>query len=104
MSESFKDVDDLTLSDLVNKQDQLLELLNKLPSPDASVEEIKRAIREFAVAHLDTALGKVVQLATGAEKETTELAAAKVIINLAQSLSDKEDQDMVTALFNSLKK
>lgn len=101
--EPFKDIDDFTLTELVSKQDEVYELLSNLPSRDASVDEVRTGIRNFAIANLEGALATVVRLSQSAEKETTELAASKVIISLAKDVVDKDDQDLVKALFDSLK-
>jgi hypothetical protein len=101
--EPFKEVDDVTLTELVANQQQTIQtLLEGLD--EATEDEIKTRIREFALNHLENALSTVAALVNEAEKETTQLSAAKTVINLASGAVEKDGRSPIEDLFNSISK
>lgn len=67
-------------------------------------DEIRQKTRKFAIAHLESALTTIAELVTSADKETTQLAAAKTVIQIAQGTSPKDEADPISTLFNELVK
>jgi electron transfer flavoprotein alpha subunit len=72
--------------------------LDPTDPPDA----IRLKCREFAIKHLETSLKTIAQLVTSAEKETTQLAAAKVVIQIAQATGPKDDADPIKQLLEQI--
>lgn len=71
---------------------------------DDSPDIIRQKCRTFAIGNLETALKTIAGLVTAAEKETTQLAAAKAVISIAQGTTQKDDSDPLAELYKQITK
>jgi|SRR5947208_5713123 len=70
--------------------------------PEDTPDEIRTKCRTWAVTNLQAALSTIADLVTEAEKETTQLAAAKTVIQIAHGTSPKDEADPLSKLFKDL--
>jgi hypothetical protein len=70
--------------------------------PTDPPDTIKIKTRSFAIAHLEQALNVIATLTVSAEKETTQLAAAKAIIGIAQGTTPKDEADPIKSLLQDI--
>jgi len=112
MSEPFRDISDEEIEELTSEgPSELSELVKRQKAViDGALEvigtetpdEIKIKARKFAIQHLDVALRKIASLVNTAEKDSTQLAAARTIVNIAQSTSVNDDTDPLNQLFSKI--
>jgi len=119
MSDEFKDIDESEIDKLVSEDDasqkELMHLVNKQRrvidgmldaqiSGDENQDEVRTKARAFALQHLSTALSTIAELVTGADKDTTRLAAARTIWAIASATSIKDDNDPLARMFAAIEK
>lgn len=71
-------------------------------NPNNTPDEIRQKSREFAIKHLQSALQKIAYLVENADKDTTQLAAAKAVIQIAQGTSPKDEVDPLKRLLEEI--
>jgi hypothetical protein len=121
-TDPFSDVDPETLDDALNNPDPPAshepnfaelhaykkalesELREAEISSEDSPDEIKVKARKIAIQHLPMALQKIADLVTSAEKENTQLAAAKAIYSIATEGLSIDEKDPLKQLFHELTK